>query len=131
MSRDDTLYARMGAAGRTFSGQDVSTPAAGFFRGRLRSGAVTGGIRIWHGPPHDPVTGEEMDRSWRWQAEFDGDPVEFDDVWPACSGSPISERDYRELCARRRWARENAQNSAFANPKRRYDPLSNHEPLPF
>ena len=113
------------------SAQDVSQPVAGFFRFKPRSKAVVGGVRIWFGPPHDPVTGEEMDRSYRWQAEFDGDPVEFDDVWPGCTGEPITEREYREFVARREWARTNAPNSAFANPKRRYDPLSSNEPLPF
>lgn len=131
MSRDGTSYAEMGGERNKFAGHDVSVPVAGFYRGRLRSGAVIGGIRIWYGPPHDPVTGEEMDRSWRWQAEFDGDPCEFDAVWPVCAGSPISEQAYREFCARRRWARDNAPNSAFAEPKRRYDPLSSNEPLPF
>lgn len=131
MSRDGTLYARMVATASAFAGQDVSTPTAGFYRHKLRSGGIVGGVRIWFGPPHDPVTGEELDRSHRWQAEFDGQPVDFDDVWPACAGSPISETDYRAYVARRAWAAENAPTSAFANPKRRYDPLSTNNPLPF
>lgn len=111
--------------------QDVSKPVAGFFRHKLRSRGIVGGVRIWFGAPLDPVTGEELDRSHRWQAEFDGEYVEFDDVWPGCTGEPISEADYRALVNRRTWARKNAPNSAFANPKRKYDPLSSQEPLPF
>lgn len=109
----------------------VSEPEAGFFRYRLVSGGVRGGVRIWFGPPHDPVTGEEMDRSWRWQAEFDGEPVEFDRVWPACIGDPISEADYRAYCARKEWAQQNAPRSAYAERTRRVDPLSSDTPLPF
>ena len=112
-------------------GADVSEPCAGFFRHRLRSGSVIGGVRIWHGPPCDPDTGEKMDRGWRWQAVFDEEPVEFDAVWPACTGSPITEAEYRSLCARREWARKNAPQSAYANVGRKIDPLSIHEPLPF
>ena len=112
---------------------DVSRPVAGFFRHKLRSGGVVGAVRIWFGAPHDPVTGEEMDRSHRWQAEFLGEYVEFDDVWPACAGdaNEITESECRTLIARKEWAKTNAPASAYANPKRRYDPLSTNELLPF
>lgn len=133
MSRDDTLYARMGAAAAQVGGVDVTTPAAGFWRFKLRSNGIAGAVRIWYGPPHDPDTGEVLDRSWRWQAEFDGEPVDFDDVWPACADPEreINEADYHNYCARRRWAQRNAPRSAYADPKRRYNPLSTAEPLPF
>lgn len=131
MTRTPLSYADARHDGRRFAGADVSTPVAGYYRGRLVSGGVIGGIRIWHGPPKDPVTGEELDRSYRWQAEFDGDYVEFDRVWPQCAGSPIDERTYRELVARREWSRKNAPNSAHAVPTRRYDPLSADNPMPF
>lgn len=131
MTRTARSYTHRAPLPARFIGTDITTPVAGYYRHRLRSGGVRGGVRLWFGPPHDPVTGEEMDRSWRWQAEFDGKPVEFDDVWPACAGSPISERDYRECVGRREWAEQNAPLSAFANPKRRHDPLSLAEPLPF
>ena len=131
MTRDATPYAQMRAVAQVSAGADVSQPEAGYFRYRLRGGAVRGGVRIWFGPPSDPVTGEVMDRSWRWCAEFDGEPVEFDSVWPDCTGEPITERDYREFVGRREWAKHNAPNSAFANSKRRYDPLSTSEALPF
>jgi hypothetical protein len=111
--------------------QDVSQPNAGFFRFKLGGGTIAGGVRIWHGPPHDPVTGEEMDRSWRWQAEFNGEPIPFERVWPACTGSPITDEEYRRYIARQQWARENAPDSAFAERGRRRDPLSLNEPLPF
>lgn len=132
MTRDATLYADHAARAVHRPGaQDVSRPVAGFYRHKLRSNGVVGAVRIWFGPPLDPVTGEELDRSHRWQAEFLGEYVEFDDVWPNCAGDPISEADYRALVKRREWAAQHAPRSAYADPKRRYDPLSTKEPLPF
>lgn len=116
---------------RVFSGLDVERPVAGYYRFRLRSGGVRGGVKLWYGPPHDPVTGEELDRSWRWQAEFEGEPIEFDRVWPQCAGDPITETEYRRLCARKSWAEQHAPNSAYADRSRRIDPLSPDTPLPF
>lgn len=110
---------------------DVTTPVAGFFRFRLHGGAVRGGVRIWYGPPLDPVTGEELDRSWRWQAEFDGEPIPFDRVWPACAGEPITEQEYQRFVARKRWAEQHAPDSAYADRAKRHDPLSSSSPLPF
>lgn len=110
---------------------DVSEPVAGFYRHRLRAGSVIGGVKIWFGAPHDPVTGEEMDRSHRWQALFDDEYVEFDRVWPACTGDQITEQQYRDLVARREWARQHAPDSSYAVIGRRRDPLSRSEPLPF
>ena len=110
---------------------DVTTPVAGYYRYRLHSGAVRGGVRLWHGPPHDPVTGEEMDRSWRWQAEMDGEPIDFNRVWPACAKEPITEEEYKRYVARAAWARNHAPDSAYAERGRRHDPLSTKSPLPF
>ena len=113
------------------SATNVSAPVAGYFRYRLRSGAVKVGIRIWFGPPLDPVTGEEMDRSLRWQAQANGELIDFDRVWPACTGETISEQEYRRLCARQEWAKMHAPDSSYADPARRSDPLSIKHPLPF
>ena len=130
MSRDATPYTQMTFA-PVGQGIDVSTPVAGYFRHRLRGGSIAGGVRIWFGPPHDPVTGEELDRSWRWQATFNGEPVELDQVWPVCAGDPISEADHAAYVRRAAWAKTNAPNSAFARPGKRWDPLSSDNPLPF
>jgi hypothetical protein len=117
----------MAVAGAT----DVTKPVEGYFRFKLRSGGVYGGVRIFYGPPLDPVTGEELDRSWRWQALFNDEPIDFDTVWPGCTGQPLSEAEYRTYCARQRWAREHAGQSAYADPKRRLDLLNTQNPLPF
>ncbi len=110
---------------------EIAVPVAGHFRHRLRSGGVFGGVRLWHGPPLDPVTGEELDRGWRWQAHFNGVFVELDDVWPVCAGDPITEGEYRTYCNRQRWAEQHAPQSAYADPRKRIDPLSSANPLPF
>lgn len=110
---------------------DVSKPTPGFFRHRPRGGSVIGGVKIFYGPPTDPITGEDLDRGWRWQALFDGEPIDFDDCWPKCAGDPITKKEYRELCARREWARENAPGSAYAVIGKRIDLLSTSEPLVF
>lgn len=109
----------------------ITEPVAGFFRMKLRSAGVYAAIRIWHGPPHDPVTGEELDRSWRWQAEANGELIEFDRVWPQCAGSPINEAEYRRVIAQRDWAREHAPASAYADASKKVDFLSAATPLPF
>lgn len=113
------------------AGVDVRQPVEGFYRHKPRRDAVYVGIRIWYGAPLDPVTGEEMDRSWRWQAQANGEPVELDHVWPTCAGDPITEAEYRRYCARQAWAREHAPDSAWAERGRRIDPLSRSTPLPF
>jgi hypothetical protein len=112
--------------------QDVSQPVAGFFRHRLARGTVVCGVEIRFGAPLDPVTGEELDRTPRWMAFVDGEY--FDDwnrIWPACTGSPITEAEYRALIARREWARQHAPESAYAEVGRRVDPLSRATPLQF
>lgn len=107
----------------------MTRPAEGHYRTKLRGGGVMVGVRIWFGPPADPVTGEELDRSWRWQAEANGEYVEIDDVWPVCAKQPISEADYYEYRAKQRWAQKHAPASAYADPRRRNDPLTSL--LPF
>lgn len=110
----------------------VDQPVAGFYLHSMASNTVRGAVRIYYGPPLDPVTGEELDRSWRWQADFNGEPVEnFDTVWPACAGNPISESLYRRYCRRLAWAQQEAPDSAYADNRRKIDLLSTKNPLTF
>lgn len=110
-------------------GFDPDEPIAGYYRMRLRSGAAFCGIRIWHGAPLDPVTGEEMDRSHRWQAQANGEPIDLERVWPKCAADPVDEAEYQYLTSVHAWAKENAPNSPQANPMRRINPLT--APTPF
>lgn len=131
VSRDYLDYSARQKPSRSFDGFRVDEPVAGFYRYRLRSGAVYGVARIWYGPPKDPLTGEEMDRSWRWQAEFNGEYIDLDRVWPACGRQPVDEAEYRRAIKQQAWAREHAPNSAYADSKRKVDLLSTRTPLPF
>lgn len=133
MARSRTAYVDMASERprKAFSGQDVSKPREGWFRHKLSGGSVYGGVRIWYGAPLDPVTGEELDRSWRWQAMFDGEPIDFDRVWPACIGDPITEDEYHNYVRRRAWARQHAPGSSYAEIGKKRDLLSPQEPLPF
>lgn len=129
MTRSARPYAAGAMAVRTFEGFSVDDPVAGFYRMALRSGAAPVGVRIWHGAPLDPVTGEELERGWRWQAQVNGELVELETVWPRCARETIDEREYRFLTERAAWARENAPTSPHANPTRRIDPMT--APPPF
>ena len=131
MTRDATPY---GADSRRVARGDyrtpingpegADTPVAGFYRGKLRSKGALCGIKIWFGQPLDPITGEAMDRSLRWQAQCNGEYVEVEDVWPYGVQMTITERQYEKLCQQQAWAREHAPNSALADPKRKSNPIN-------
>jgi hypothetical protein len=125
------LHLRYGDAPtvKTFAGHDPDVPQPGFYRMRLRSGGAYVGVRIWHGAPLDPLTGEEMDRSPRMQADINGRYVEMERVWPKCAADPIGDAEYHHLIATQEWAVQHAPESALARPTRRFDPLTS--PLPF
>lgn len=94
-------------------------------------------VRIWFGAPLDTETGEELDRSPRWQIMVGGhlletEPLRFagiriDEItaiWPACARCTITEDEYRFLIARGRWAAEHDPNDALAAYGRRIDPMT-------
>lgn len=103
---------------------DADTPVAGFYRVRLVRGGPWVAVRIWYGPPHDPETGEEMDRSWRWQATRDGKVADIDRVWPWCGANPITEAEYQSLTDRAAYVRAFSHDDVHAQPSRRIDLLS-------
>lgn len=111
---------------------DVSEPVAGFYKIKLGQNTVLRAVRLWNGPPLDPVTGEELDRSWRWQAQLDdGHYVDFDRVWPKCGRDPIDLAEWQRCRKRHEWAQSHAPDSAYAERGRAHDPLSTSSPLPF
>lgn len=81
----------------------VDTPQAGFYWRRFVKGGPKIPVRLWHGAPIDPETGEELERSHRWQAMVNGDLVTGDtaviEVWISCAGNPIDEAEYDYLLA--------------------------------
>lgn len=110
----------------------IDQPVAGFYLLRLSRNAVRVAVEIEYGPPIDPVTGERLDRSWRWLCFINGEPYPyFDRVWPACAGNPISESLYRRYCRRLEWAEQNAPDSAYAKPGAKIDLLSTKTPTTF
>lgn len=113
----------------TFQGFDPDTPIAGYYRMRLRSGGVFVGVRIWFGVPLDPTTGEEMDRSLRWQAHANGAYIDLERVWPKCAADAITEAEHDYLTSLHAWGKEHAPNSPQANPHQRINFLT--APLPF
>lgn len=130
MSRAGLIYSERRAPVQA-EGFDPDVPVAGFYRTRLVKGGMMVGVRIWYGAPLDPVTGEELDRSHRWQALVNDGAIDLERVWPGCADDPISEADYRGYCARQRWGEKAAPETAYADPTRKLDPLSSQTPLPF
>lgn len=132
MTRPRTIYA---AGGNGFAVPAASyradEPTAGWYKFRLVRGGHPVAVRIWHGPPHCPDTGEEMDRSHRWQASANGRQIEVDRVWPACGRDPIDEAEAQHLIGLETWGRANAPDGPQANPHRPVDLLSAATPLPF
>lgn len=111
------------------AGFNADEPIAGHYRFRMRSGGAICGVRIWHGAPLDPVTGDELDRSHRWQAVVNDVPTPLERVWPKCAADPIDADEYQYLCAVQAWAKENVPDSPQANLMRRINPLT--APPPF
>lgn len=124
MKRETFVYGERRALTRSYEGFDVETPIAGFYAMPLRSGGVRVGIRIWYGPPLDPVTGEELDRSWRWQAMANGSYIDMERVWPKCANSQVDQSEHDYLVNLQGWAEEHDPTGAIANPNQKLNPLT-------
>lgn len=103
---------------------------------RRRARRVDIPVRIWFGAPLDPETGEEMERSHRWQIEIAGvpfdEPLAFGgitfaavtDFWPACACEPIDRTDYIFRIERAAWAQEHDPQDALGTPGGKINPMS-------
>lgn len=102
-----------------------SSPVAGFYRTKLVKGGPWVPVRIWYGPPLDPETGEELDRSPRWQALVNGEevdgPNEVEWVWVWCSNKGITEAEYRYMLAKKEHAEKFAPELPEASPREKID----------
>lgn len=106
----------------------VSIPEAGYYWRRfIRNGPLIG-CHIWYGPPHDPLTGELLDRSHRWQATTNGIESDPLDTWISCASHPITEAEYRYLIGLSKWAKDHAPDAPEAKPREKID-LNKMEPL--
>lgn len=103
---------------------------------RRRARRVDIPVRVWFGAPRDPDTGEELDRSPRWQitlagAAFD-EPLTLGgitfsavtDFWPACALEPIDAADHDFRVERAAWAQQHDPDDALATPGGRIDPMT-------
>jgi hypothetical protein len=126
--RDNLVYGVAQGAVPTSTGFDPDRPEPGYYRFRLVRGGTYVAVRIWYGPPRDPITNEVMDRGWRFQATANGQPIDLDRVWPQCAADPIDEAEARHLIKLQRWGRETG-HAALADPTRKLNPLST--PLQF
>ncbi|MDF0543368.1 hypothetical protein PX699_13500 [Sphingobium sp. H39-3-25] len=127
MSRERVDYSELRDVQAT--GLNPDEPVSGYYRMRLKMGGAFVGVRIWYGAPLDPETGDEMDRSWRWQALVNDGPVLLERVWPKCGSDPVDQSEYEYLCEVHKWAKRHAPNSPQANPMQRINPLT--APTPF
>lgn len=98
-------------------------PVTGYYRTRLVAHGVWCPVHIWHGQPADPVTGELLDRSPRWQATIRGEPYGGDvlDLWFWVSAHPISKAEYDYQVAMHKHATEHEPRLPEAAPKTRID----------
>lgn len=99
----------------------VDQPIAGHYSVRLVKRGPLLPLRIWFGPPFDPVTREPLDRSYDWRAELIGDQVSVWRFWPYCAASRISETEYRFMLSDRAWLLEHQPSSPEADPRARVD----------
>lgn len=76
---------------------ETGKPVAGFYKRRMVRGGPWVGVKLWYGPPADPITGEPLDRSPRWQALVNGIDAEPYDAWVSACGHPITEAEYSTL----------------------------------
>ena len=100
---------------------------------RERRDCVSMPVRVWFGPPLDPVTGEELDRTWRWQVMEAGQLVEEIEqiarIWPKVMRAPTTKQEYEYRLARIEWARENDPSDPFGAVYGKIDLRT--APLPF
>jgi hypothetical protein len=102
-----------------------------------RAGRVDVPVRIWFGPPADPETGEELDRSPRWQIQvgfqlLDEEPMriggiwieDLTDIWPACAKVTVDEAEWRYRLERAEWAGNYDPNDALGELGGRIDPMT-------
>ena len=102
----------------------LADPRPGYFKLRVVKGGPFVGAEIRHGPGRDPETGEELDRSWLWEALIGGkhirppaaDPVNAGvfRIWE--SGVEIAEAEYRFLIADAEWCAAHAPDEPAARP---------------
>lgn len=113
-----------------------------YYRARMVKNGPWVALAVWYSAPCDPLTGELLDRSWRWQASVNG--REHPARWHATDRADgqqflaslglrnietINQAEYDYLAANHRWAVENDPLAPAAAPRTAIDPLT--APIPF
>lgn len=106
---------------------DIETPPLGFYRCQLVKDGPYVGVKIWFGPPNDPVTGEPLDRSPRFQADVNGRHYALELIWPNRLGEEISRQQYLALCAEHQ--RGAHSEAGGVDVHRRVNPLTVNLPI--
>ena len=101
---------------RSLPPADMNKPAAGFYWTRVVKNGPRVPVKIWFGRPRDPLTGEMLDRSPRWQALRNGGEIDVFIVWPFVYGCEITEEDYDHMLAVFKWAVDHAPEEPVATP---------------
>jgi hypothetical protein len=109
-------------------GFDPDVPTAGFYRLRLRKGAIPVGVHVFYGQTLDPETGEPLER-WAWQATVNGQRTPITDVWPQCAADPIDEAEHDYLIETEKWGRQTDPSGPFADRRKPVDLIT--APLPW
>ena len=101
------------------------------------AGRVSIPVRVWFGAPVDAETGDELDRSPRWQIQIgfqllEDEPLriggiwfrDLSDVWPTCQKNPIDAVDWQYRLARAEWATDNDEADSYSQLGGRIDPMT-------
>ncbi len=103
--------------------RSTDQPVPGFYSVRLRRGAAPCVAEIRWEQPLDPVTGETLDRSYRYTVRING-VFFYDDatLWKVHDyGRPISRVVHDNHIDRARWALRYDPENPICNPLRRAD----------
>lgn len=99
-----------------------------YYRTRIVKGGPIVGLKIWHGYPIDPDTGEVLtERPALWRAEVNGEPVPINDVAPqfadgtgdSIRGDECDEDEYLFLASDAKWASKYSPQDPAAKPRER------------
>jgi hypothetical protein len=109
-----------------------------FYRVRLVKDGKMVGVKIWKGFGQDPLTGETLERAWKWRAAVNGDEIDINEIEPQFAdgtgydvrGEAIAETDYDWYVADYRWARDHSPNDPSANPRKPVD-MNTIDPIPW
>ena len=100
----------------------------GTYKLRLVKGGPFVAAELCYGPPCDPITGEELDRSWRWSVLLNGESYTPDDprlsddmVWRVAASRMTTRADHNHMVRVARWCGGSAPGLPEANPRRSVD----------